>query len=87
MEKKHNEPSFCPSGRISPCEPRMGVDFPLAEFEQRILADSDLLGRLYTGSVKHELMDVQIPEQGLTALLADQLACPEEARRGTSTQN
>ncbi len=31
-------------------EPHMGVYFPLADFEQRILADSDVLGMLYCGS-------------------------------------
>jgi len=32
-------------------EPRMGVHFPLADFEQRIMADPDVLGMLYTGSL------------------------------------
>lgn len=31
-------------------EPRMGVHFPLADFEQRIMADPDVLGMLYCGS-------------------------------------
>ena len=31
-------------------EPRMGVHFPLSDFEQRIMADPDVLGMLYTGS-------------------------------------
>jgi hypothetical protein len=31
-------------------EPRIGVHFPLADFEQRILADPDVLGMLYCGS-------------------------------------
>jgi len=31
-------------------EPRMGVDFPLAHFEHRIMADPDVLGMLYCGS-------------------------------------
>jgi hypothetical protein len=31
--------------------PRMGGHFPLAAFEQRILADPDVLGMLYTGSL------------------------------------
>jgi hypothetical protein len=30
---------------------RLGVDFPLAAFEQRILAEPDVLGMLYTGSL------------------------------------
>jgi hypothetical protein len=34
-----------------PREPRMGVHFPLAGFEQRIAADPDVLGMLYTGSL------------------------------------
>ncbi len=32
-------------------ELRLGVDFPLATFEQRIMADPDVLGMLYTGSL------------------------------------
>ena len=32
-------------------EQRMGVDFPLTDFEQRILADPDVLGMLYNGSL------------------------------------
>jgi hypothetical protein len=32
-------------------EPRMGVHFPLADFEQRIMADSDVLGMMYNGSL------------------------------------
>jgi hypothetical protein len=32
-------------------EPRMGVNFPLADFEQRIAADPDVLGMIYTGSL------------------------------------
>jgi hypothetical protein len=35
----------------TPPSPHMGVDFPLAEFEQRILADPDVLGMVYTGSL------------------------------------
>jgi hypothetical protein len=31
--------------------PRLGVDFPLAAFEGRILADPDVLGMVYTGSL------------------------------------
>ncbi len=31
-------------------EPRMGVHFPLSDFEQRIMADPDVLGMLYNGS-------------------------------------
>lgn len=31
-------------------EPCMGIDFPLADFEQRIMADPDVLGMLYNGS-------------------------------------
>ncbi len=31
-------------------EPRMGVHFPLSDFEQRIMADPDVLGMLYCGS-------------------------------------
>jgi len=31
-------------------EPRMGVHFPLADFEQRVMADPDVLGMLYAGS-------------------------------------
>src|SRR5829696_6976285 len=31
-------------------EPRMGVYFPLSNFEQRIMADPDVLGMLYNGS-------------------------------------
>ena len=31
-------------------EPRMGVHFPLADFEQRIIADPDVLGMLRCGS-------------------------------------
>jgi len=31
-------------------EPRMGVDFPLADFELRIMADPDVLGMMYCGS-------------------------------------
>ena len=31
-------------------EPRIGVDFPLADFTQRIMSDPDVLGMLYTGS-------------------------------------
>jgi hypothetical protein len=31
-------------------EPRMGNHFPLADFEQRIIADPDVLGMLYAGS-------------------------------------
>src|SRR5215207_4035075 len=31
-------------------EPRMGVYFPLSDFEQRIMADRDVLGMLYCGS-------------------------------------
>ncbi len=31
-------------------EPRMGVHFPLADFEQRIMADPEVLGMLYCGS-------------------------------------
>jgi hypothetical protein len=38
-------------GEITPQAPRMGVDFPLAEFEQRILAEPDVLGMVYTGSL------------------------------------
>jgi hypothetical protein len=30
---------------------RLGVDFPLAAFEQRILGDPDVLGMMYTGSL------------------------------------
>jgi hypothetical protein len=41
------------SGDISPHTPRMGVEFPLVEFERRILADPDVLGMLYTGSLRH----------------------------------
>ena len=32
-------------------EPRMGVDFPLADFELRIMADPDVLGMMYNGSL------------------------------------
>src|SRR5262245_63485357 len=32
-------------------EPRMGVYFPLADFEQRIMADPDVLGMMYNGSL------------------------------------
>src|SRR5262245_31243344 len=32
-------------------EPRMGVHFLLAEFEQRILADPEVLGMMYNGSL------------------------------------
>jgi hypothetical protein len=32
-------------------EPRMGVHFPLADFEQRIMADPDVLGMMYNGSL------------------------------------
>lgn len=32
-------------------KPRIGVDFPLADFEQRILADPDVLGMMYNGSL------------------------------------
>src|SRR3954470_5250323 len=32
-------------------DPRMGVHFPLADFEQRILADPDVLGMMYNGSL------------------------------------
>ena len=38
-------------GASAPPEPRMGVYFPLAEFERRALADPDVLGVLYTGSL------------------------------------
>jgi hypothetical protein len=38
---------------VTPREPRMGIDFPLAAFEQHIAADPDVLGMLYTGSLKH----------------------------------
>jgi hypothetical protein len=38
-------------GENMPQAARMGVDFPLAEFEQRILADPDVLGMVYTGSL------------------------------------
>jgi len=31
-------------------KPRIGVDFPLADFTQRIMSDPDVLGMLYTGS-------------------------------------
>jgi hypothetical protein len=31
--------------------PRMGVHFPLADFEQRIMADPDVLGMMYNGSL------------------------------------
>jgi hypothetical protein len=31
-------------------EPRIGVDFPLADFELRIMADPDVLGMMYNGS-------------------------------------
>jgi hypothetical protein len=31
-------------------EPHLGVSFPLADFTQRIMSDSDVLGMLYTGS-------------------------------------
>jgi hypothetical protein len=34
-----------------PHEPRIGVHFPLAEFERRILADPDVLGMMYNGSL------------------------------------
>ena len=34
-----------------PDDPRMGVHFPLADFEQRIAADPDVLGMLYVGSL------------------------------------
>jgi hypothetical protein len=30
--------------------PRIGIDFPLAPFEQRIMADPDVLGLMYNGS-------------------------------------
>jgi hypothetical protein len=36
---------------LAPHEQRLGVDFPLADFEQRILADPDVLGMVYTGSL------------------------------------
>src|SRR6476620_9896677 len=32
-------------------EPGMGVHFPLADFEQRIMADPDVLGMMYNGSL------------------------------------
>lgn len=32
-------------------EPRVGPRFPLAEFEQRIMADDDVLGMMYNGSL------------------------------------
>jgi hypothetical protein len=31
-------------------EPRMGVHFPLSDFEQRIMADPEVLGMMYNGS-------------------------------------
>jgi hypothetical protein len=35
----------------------MGVHFPLADFEQRILADPDVLGMMYNGSLGRREMD------------------------------
>jgi hypothetical protein len=32
-------------------EPRMGIHFPLADFEQRIMADPEVLGMMYNGSL------------------------------------
>lgn len=38
-------------------EPRMGRHFPLADFEQQILADPDVLGMLYNGSLGRDDAD------------------------------
>jgi hypothetical protein len=44
-------PDSTNSGENAPYTPRLGIDFPLAEFEQRIMADPDVLGMVYTGSL------------------------------------
>jgi hypothetical protein len=52
-------------------EPRMGVHFPLSNFEQWIMADPDVLGILYCGSRGRGKAD-RLSDLDITIWLRDQ---------------
>jgi hypothetical protein len=59
------------SGSRNTYEPRLGVDFPLEAFEQRVLADPDVLGMIYTGSLGRGDRD-RCSDLDLTLWLSDE---------------